>query len=193
MPIWFIVTMVVAFSWLGYETKWFTVRLPCGALTPAQWEALKELEWEISRYNYSLRRLMEGKEEVGKFLELFAAGDSVASYLSHSEAVRPVCAQLRILKGLQSIDKPLRSPTCPSYAGFVAGGDNATQPLCDPKWRAEHSHKELPEQNFEIYHAGKLIGSFNGYYKRGDVPQAMRPYVLRQGRWKFDITEAERK
>jgi len=28
MPIWFIVAMVVAFGWLGYETKWLTIRLP---------------------------------------------------------------------------------------------------------------------------------------------------------------------
>ena len=28
MPIWFILWMILSFAWLGYETKWLTIRLP---------------------------------------------------------------------------------------------------------------------------------------------------------------------
>lgn len=31
MPVWFIVLIILEFAWLGYETKWLTIRLPKGA------------------------------------------------------------------------------------------------------------------------------------------------------------------
>lgn len=35
MPIWFMVLIALEFAWLGYETKWLTIRLYKGKATPA--------------------------------------------------------------------------------------------------------------------------------------------------------------
>jgi len=168
MPIWFIVAMVVAFGWLGYETKLFTVRLPCGATLQTTYKPYGGLALEPMSLEDALRKVRNTVYQC-------PCGDystkSPSAYFKHQDRCwawghrESLIMTTNALGGVKvtgarylipetspraTLARLQTKPKCPTYAGFEVRAGNITEPLCGAKWCSIQQDKVYPQPEIEI-------------------------------------------
>jgi len=183
VPIWFIVTMVLAFTCLGYETSWMRIRLPVGAsykrgliLPPPSLDQKirQQRKWQFLKYGDDCIMM---RDRCGIYpCNLCKQGNRFFAWRIPARTVKVFGSTINFKSGcnlyraklLKDIVKAQKSKVLPTYRhnGYPGYGQRA-----DLDYLTQ----------FELLIDGKVVmarGNGNEYYKRGMIKEALKPYKV---------------
>ena len=147
-----VIILILALVWLAWETDWFTIRLPYGAVQVVQPALAAQLIGRCGRCN--------GRDDV----ELFPVKIEGSTF-----TVCAACVQY-YAKEIAKVDKPMRPyqyrlESCGCHLGhWQCNGD----PLCGRGWYVQHKDDPYPEPEITIMYDGQQIYQ-NGLGPKGEV------------------------
>lgn len=187
------IIVILAFVWLGLETRWFTVRLLTGKIPskqePVQDEKTAPYFWRTDKTNMQICYHCPNGKSCGKNKDRWAGWNIPAKTIKaygYTMNFETGCNVLRAkmlhdVVNAQRITKQ-RLMNVPEISSHVF-----MQPLCGDKWLKEHEHFEIPEPTIEISIDGKTL-PVNGNYKKGLIAGFMEQYTERVRAGKRTLT-----
>ena len=172
MPTWFIIFILLSFTWLGYETDWLRVRLPYGVSNPAIKQP--DRKWQFLKYGDDSLMLCQHCDYVSRLHNWRSCGKDEERWFAWKIPAQSVkvygstinfkagCNQHRA-KLLKDIIKAQKSKATATYKPKY---DRAATL---PGWH----YTALPEPTLDILINGDLQFSVNSNHKRGAIKQFM--------------------
>lgn len=185
-------TIIIALTWLGYETDWMRVRLPSGKrsnllpLPPSVEQKVKSQgKWQFSQYGDDC--IMMRDRCYAYHCNLCRQGDRFFAWRIPARTVKLYGSTINFKEGcnlyraklLKRIVAEQKRKALPSYKRQSAYG-------------AQY-YNCYEEEAIELLVDGKPVASINGDYKRGMIKNALKPYTTKAkvGRKAFVIPVGE--
>ena len=181
-----IITVGIAFIWLGYETDWMRVRLPCGAqqsISSGQGIEVNKQpkrQWQFLKYGDDCI-MMRDRCYVSN-CHLCRQGDRFFAWRIPARIVKLYGSTINFKAGCNLyraniIRKVVRAQKSKAMPTYHANGRVVSLPL-PPGYQAKITELYF-EPSLELLVDGKLVANVDGNYKRGDISKALKPYTTK--------------
>jgi len=172
----FTITIGIAFIWLGYETDWMRVRLPCGAqqsISSGQGIEVNKQpkrQWQFLKYGDDCIMMRERCYIWN--CKLCKQGDRFFAWRIPARTVNLFGSTINFKAGcnlyraklLKNIVKAQKSKAMPAYKKTLLPAS------CYPA--------QL-DASIELLVDGKVVANINGNHKQGDISKALKPYTAK--------------
>mgnify|MGYP001564389877 FL=1 len=194
----FYLTISIAFLWLGKETNWLTLRLPCGALghatggleplagsKPLPAPILPLLLPEVcsitriydvlGKHAYNTRWGPGGynTKEKPSYQQMNIGGSTITLKATLPDLYKRIEELEKAADGNKQIKGSKSMVFSKGLRGSTCAFDTTRQPLCGKAWLKKHYKDVVPEPTIEIIIDGKTL-SVNGDYKKGVIKDFMK-------------------
>ena len=172
-----IITVGIAFIWLGYETDWMRVRLLCGAqqsISSGQGIEVNKQpkrQWQFLKYGDDCI-MMRDRCYVSN-CHLCRQGDRFFAWRIPARIVKLYGSTINFKAG------------CNLYRANIirkvvrAQKSKAMLTYHDKRSKSAVYFPQPPVQAIELFVDGKLVANVDGNYKRGDISNALKPYTTK--------------
>jgi len=171
-----IITIGIALIWLGYETNWMRVRLPCGAqqsISSGQGIEVNKQpkrQWQFLKYGDDCI-MMRDRCYVSN-CHLCRQGDRFFSWRIPARIVKLYGSTINFKAGcnlyraniIRKVVRAQKSTALPTYKKALLPASCYPAPL---------------EASIELLVDGKSVANINGNHKRGDISKALKPYTTK--------------
>ena len=180
----FTITIGIALVWLGYETNWMRVRLPCGGSHLIKFReaeakpSSRQFKWQFQKYGEDALMLCQN-------CSLWKGGNCC---LYHHFSKNKTCwfgwkISSRVIKLYDSTINFKEG--CNRYRALIIRKivrlqkSKALPTYHDKRSKSAVYFPQPPVQAIELFVDGKLVANVDGNYKRGDISNALKPYTTK--------------